>query len=87
MADEVRKKARADVQRVQSKIERAEGQLEAVREERRESFERARAAGLSLATIDRRLRHTAARMSDAGVGSIDVGSPDATGDGSRSKDS
>jgi DNA-directed RNA polymerase specialized sigma24 family protein len=51
MADEARKKARADVQRVQSKIERAEGALEAVREERRESFKRARAAGLSLAEI------------------------------------
>jgi len=51
MADEARKKARADVQRVQSKIERTEGALKAVREERRASFERARAAGLSLAEI------------------------------------
>jgi hypothetical protein len=51
MADEARKKARADVQRVQSKIERTEGALEAVRAERRESFKRARAAGLSLAEI------------------------------------
>lgn len=51
MADKAREKARADVQRVQSKIERTEGALEAVREERRESFKRARAAGLSLAEI------------------------------------
>ena len=51
MADEARKKARAEVRRVQGKIERAEGALEAVREERRESFRRARAAGLSLAEI------------------------------------
>ena len=51
MADEARKKARAEVRRVQGKIERAEGTLDAVREERRESFKRARAAGLSLAEI------------------------------------
>jgi hypothetical protein len=51
MADEARKKAAADVRRVQGKIERAEGQLGTVREERRESFKRARAAGLSLAEI------------------------------------
>jgi uncharacterized protein (UPF0335 family) len=51
MTDQAREKARAEVQSVQSKIERAEGQLEDVREERRESFKRARRAGLSLAEI------------------------------------
>ena len=51
MMDQAREKARAEVQRVQSKIERAEGQLEDVRGERRGSFKRAREAGLSLAEI------------------------------------
>jgi flagellar biosynthesis chaperone FliJ len=51
MADQAQEKARVEVQRVQSKIERAEGQLEDVREERRASFKRAREAGLSLAEI------------------------------------
>ena len=51
MMDQAREKARAEVQRVQSKIERAEGQLEDVRGERRESFKRAREAGLSLVEI------------------------------------
>lgn len=51
MADKAREKARADVQRAQAKIERAEGQLDIAREDRRESFKRARSAGLSLAEI------------------------------------
>jgi DNA-directed RNA polymerase specialized sigma24 family protein len=51
MADKAREKARADVQRAQAKIERTEGQLDTAREDRRESFKRARSAGLSLAEI------------------------------------
>jgi hypothetical protein len=51
MADDQQGKARAKVRRSQSKVERAEGQLDAAREERRESFKRARKAGLSLAEI------------------------------------
>lgn len=44
-------KARAEVQRSQANVERGERQLGAAREERRKSFEEARAAGLSLAEI------------------------------------
>jgi len=51
MADKAREKARADVQRAQAKIERAEGHLDAAREDRRQSFKRASAAGMSLAEI------------------------------------
>jgi hypothetical protein len=52
MSDNAKQKAaRADVKRAQSKVEQGQGQLEDARIARRESFERARAAGLSLAEI------------------------------------
>lgn len=51
MAKDAQQKALADVRRAQSKLERTQGQLETARKARRESFERARSAGLSLAEI------------------------------------
>jgi hypothetical protein len=51
MADQARKKARADVQRAQAKFESAQGKAEEARQARRESFERARKAGLTLREI------------------------------------
>jgi hypothetical protein len=51
MTKDSKEKARADVKRAQSKVERGQGQLERARIARRESFEQARAAGLSLAEI------------------------------------
>jgi flagellar biosynthesis chaperone FliJ len=51
MAGDRAEKARAEVRRSQAKVERAEGQLSTARKERRQSFERARKAGLSLAEI------------------------------------
>jgi hypothetical protein len=51
MADDARQKARAEVRRAQAKFERLQSQIEDGRKARRESFERARAAGLSLAEI------------------------------------
>lgn len=45
------------------KIERAEGALGAVREERRESFRRARAAGLFLAEIGDQTKRPLAALS------------------------
>jgi hypothetical protein len=41
----------SDIRRAQTKVERSQGQLEQARAARRESFKRARAAGLSLAEI------------------------------------
>lgn len=51
MTNDAKQKARADVQRAQSKVERAQGQIDQARADRRESFEGARRAGLSLAEI------------------------------------
>lgn len=51
MASDRQENARAEVRRSQAKVERTEGQLSTARKERRESFERAREAGLSLAEI------------------------------------
>lgn len=51
MAGDAKQKARADVRRAQSVVERAQGQIDQARAGRRESFERARNAGLSLAEI------------------------------------
>jgi hypothetical protein len=51
MANDAQQKALQEVRRTQSKVERGQGQLEQARIARRESFERARAAGLSLADI------------------------------------
>jgi len=51
MAADRHEKARAEVRRSQSKVEQAESHLDVARQERRESFERARKAGLSLAEI------------------------------------
>ena len=51
MADKTRHKALADVQRAQAKLEGAQGKVEEARQARRESFERARKAGLTLREI------------------------------------
>jgi hypothetical protein len=51
MTDQAREKARADVQRAQAKFESAQGKAEEARQARRESFERARKAGLTLREI------------------------------------
>jgi predicted nucleic acid-binding protein len=51
MAGDEKQKARAEVRRAQSKVERAQDQSERARRARRESFEQARKAGLSLADI------------------------------------
>jgi hypothetical protein len=51
MTGDAKQKARADVKRVQSKFERAQGQLHQIGEDRRQSFERARQAGLTLREI------------------------------------
>lgn len=51
MAGDPKQKVRADVKRAQAKFERSQSQHEAIRQGRRESFERARSAGLSLAEI------------------------------------
>ena len=51
MADDARQKACADVRRAQAKVERAQDRIEEARAARRESFEQAQAAGLSLAEI------------------------------------
>ena len=51
MANDPRQKARDDVKRAQTKVERAKGMLEEAMATRRASFQRARAAGLSLAEI------------------------------------
>jgi hypothetical protein len=51
MAGEARKKARAEVRRAQAKFESAQGKADETRKARRESFERARKAGLTLREI------------------------------------
>jgi hypothetical protein len=51
MADKARQKALADVRKAQAEFERLQVRVEKGRDARRESFERARAAGLSLAEI------------------------------------
>jgi len=51
MAGDAKQKARANVQRAQSKFERTGSQHEEARKARRESFERARDAGLTLREI------------------------------------
>ena len=51
MAKDQRQKAREDVRRAQAKLEVAQGKVEEVRQARRESFERARKAGLTLREI------------------------------------
>jgi hypothetical protein len=51
VAENPQQKARADVERSQVKVDQADGQLAAAREERRKSFEQARKVGLSLAEI------------------------------------
>jgi DNA-directed RNA polymerase sigma subunit (sigma70/sigma32) len=51
MADKARQKALADVRKAQAEFERLQVRVEKGRDVRRESFERARAAGLSLAEI------------------------------------
>jgi hypothetical protein len=51
MADKARQKALAEVRKAQAEFERLQVRVEKGREARRESFERARAAGLSLAEI------------------------------------
>ena len=48
MADDSRKKARADIRRAQAKFEQTGDKHEEARKARRESFERGRAAGLTL---------------------------------------
>ena len=51
MADQARQKARTEVRRAQAKFERAQGKADEARQGRRESFERARKAGLTLREI------------------------------------
>lgn len=51
MAHSAKQKALADVKRAQSKFERTGNEHEEAREARRESFERAREAGLTLREI------------------------------------
>lgn len=51
MADKARQKVLADVRKAQAEFERLQARVEKGRGVRRESFERARAAGLSLAEI------------------------------------
>jgi hypothetical protein len=51
MAKDEREKALAAVRKAQAEFERLQGQVEKGREARRESFERAQAAGLSLSEI------------------------------------
>jgi hypothetical protein len=51
MVGDAKQKARADVRRAQTKFERSQRKREAIRQARRESFESARSAGLSLAEI------------------------------------
>jgi hypothetical protein len=51
MADPAKQKARADVKRAQSKFESTGDKHEEARKARRESFERARKAGMTLREI------------------------------------
>jgi len=51
MAEEAKRKARAELRNAQTAFERAELQREKVSTVRRESFERAQAAGLTLREI------------------------------------
>lgn len=51
MAGDAKQKARANVKRAQSKFERTGSEHEKARQVRRESFEQARAAGLTLREI------------------------------------
>jgi len=51
MADQARQKALAEVRRAQAKLASAQGKVEDARKARRESFERARKAGLTLREI------------------------------------
>jgi len=51
MAENERQKARADVRRAQVRFESAQSKVEEARQARRESFERARKAGLTLREI------------------------------------
>jgi hypothetical protein len=51
MANDPKQKARADVRHAQSKVAGAQSGLDQARAARRESFERARKVGLSLAEI------------------------------------
>ena len=51
MANDAQVKARKAIRRAQSDFERGQDRLEALRETRRESFEQARAAGLSMRDI------------------------------------
>jgi hypothetical protein len=51
MADAEQKKARTEARRAQAKFERTQSQLGAAAKARRESFQRAAAAGLSMAEI------------------------------------
>ncbi len=53
MPKDAQGKVLGEVRRAQAKIERAQGQLEQAQKARRESFERARDAGFSLAEIGR----------------------------------
>jgi F0F1-type ATP synthase membrane subunit b/b' len=51
MAKDERQKARANVRRAQAKLEGAQSKVEEARQARRESFEQARKAGLTLREI------------------------------------
>lgn len=51
MSDPAKQKARAAVKRAQSRFERTDSQRENARKARRESFEQARGAGLTLREI------------------------------------
>jgi DNA-directed RNA polymerase specialized sigma24 family protein len=51
MAEDAKQKVQAEVRRAQANVDRAQDQIEQARVARRKTFERARAAGLSLAEI------------------------------------
>jgi len=51
MPDDSKRKAREDAKRAQSRYEQDKSKLDRAADERRKSFERAQAAGLSLAEI------------------------------------
>ena len=51
MTKDAKQKIQGEIKKAQSKVDRAQDQIEQARSARRETFERARAAGLSLADI------------------------------------
>ena len=52
MTKDAKQKIQGEIKKAQVKVDRAQDQIEQARSARRETFARARAAGLSLAEID-----------------------------------